>query len=247
MTWSPTREHENRAQELDALGRLRWAHLVRECGKPIGPKTVFRCGVRCCPTCARSKAKQRSSLMAQRIKPMAFPVLTEFKVMTRSVKDLGASLDLLRKALTHIRRLRCLSSIPSAVGAFHASPMKNAPIWTAHCHFVPDIVNLVEDDDDLLDWEATVDAEFRRLTAGRGRFSIAPEPDVDIPERMARYICKPETCAPPPGEYSLSQLEALLVGLHGRPLLIHWGSTARGRRFSLAACEVRSKVYVEAE
>jgi hypothetical protein len=235
MTWPPTQEHEDRAQEFEALGRLRWAHLVRECGKRIGPKTVFRCGVRCCPTCAHAKARYYSGVLTQRIKSMAFPILTEFKVMTRSVRDLGPSMDLLREALTLIRRRRCLSSIPSAVGAFHASPMKNAPIWTTHNHVVMDIVNLVEEDDDLDEWERTVDAEFRRLTAGRGRFSIAPEPDVDTPERMARYICKPETCAPPPGAYSLGQLEVLLVALHGRQLLIHWGSTARGRRFRSAA------------
>lgn len=235
MTWSPTQEHEDRAQELEALSRLRWAHLVRECGKPIGPKTVFRCGVRCCPTCAQTMAKHRSRLMAQRIKAMAFPILTEFKIMTRSVKDLGLSLDLLRKGLTHIRRRRCFSSIPSAVGAFHASPVMKPPSWTGHCHLAMDAVNLVEDDDDLLDWEATVDADFRRLTAGRGKFSVAPDADIENPERMARYICKPETSAPPPGAYSPAQLEALLVALHGRQLLIHWGSTARGRRFSSAA------------
>ena len=232
MTWTPTQEHEDRAQELEALSRLRWAHLVRECGKPIGPKTVFRCGVRCCPTCARTKAKYRSTLVTQRIKPMVFPILTEFKVMTRSVKDLGASFNLFRKALTCIRRLRCFAPIPSATGAFHAFPMANGRIWTAHCHVVVDALDLVEDDDDLDEWENWVDAEFRQLTAGRGRFSIAPDADVDTPERMARYICKPETCAPPPGQYSPAQLEALVVGLHGRPLLIHWGSTARGRRFS---------------
>lgn len=76
----------------------------------------------------------------------------------------------------------------------------------------------------------------RTLTGGRGTFSIDPkEPLVDVPLRMARYICKVETCAPTPGSYSLDQLDALLHALHGRPLVIHWGSTARGRRFAPAA------------
>ncbi len=235
MTWSPSQEHEDRARELEGIGRCRWAYLVRECGKPIGPKTVFRCGVRCCPTCARAKAKFRSGKLARRIRAMSFPLLVEFKVMTRSLKDLGASLDLLRKALTRIRRLKCFASIPSATGAFHASLLpNNGSVWTAHVHLVVDAADLVEFDD-FDDWACTVSAEFSRLTGQRGKFSVAPEPFVDNPDRMAHYICKPETCAPPAGRLSPGQLDALICSLHGRPLLIHWGSTARGRRFKLAA------------
>jgi hypothetical protein len=172
--------------------------------------------------------------MARRIKAMAFPILTEFKLVV-PLKRLSGALDAIRDALARLRRRKCLASVPSATGAFHAAPL-GARAWTAHCHLVVDAGDIVEDDGDLADWEGSVDAQFRALTGGRGKFSIDPkEPLVDVPLRMSRYICKVETCAPTPGRYSLDQLDALLDALHGRPLVIHWGSTARGRRFAPAA------------
>jgi hypothetical protein len=172
--------------------------------------------------------------MARRIKAMAFPLLTEFKLVV-PLKRLGEALDAIRDALTRLRRRKCFASVHSATGVFHAAPL-GARAWTAHCHVVVDAGDIVEDDGDLTDWEAAVDAQFRALTGGRGRFSIDPkEPLVDVPLRMARYICKVETCSPTRGSCSLDQLDALLAALHGRPLVIHWGSTARGRRFAPAA------------
>lgn len=230
MAWAPIPEHDERARELDGLSRLRLAYLVRECGKPIGPGTVFRCRVRCCPTCARNEARRRSAIMAQRIKAMTFPILTEFKLVV-SMRKLSRALDAIREALSFLRRRKCFASVASATGAFHAAPLRTN-LWTAHCHLVVDAADIVEDDD-LTDWEATVDAQFRVLTGGRGRFSVDPNvPLVDVPERMARYICKAETCAPRPGAFALDRLYVLLPALHGRPLVIHWGSTARGRRFA---------------
>jgi len=171
--------------------------------------------------------------MARRIKAMTFPVLTEFKLVVPT-KKLSAALDAIRRALTSLRRRKCLGAIPSMTGAFHAATLA-AGGWTAHVHLVVDAADIVEDDD-LASWEASVDAQFRALTGGLGRFSIDPnEPVVDVPTRMARYICKVETCAPMPGSCSLAQLDALLRALHRRPLVIHWGSTARGRRLCTAA------------
>lgn len=167
MAWTPLPDHEERACELDALGRFRWAHLVRECGKPIGPGTLFRCRVRCCPTCARDEANRRSAVMARRIKAMAFPILTEFKLVV-PLKGLGGALDAIRDALACLRRRKCLASIPSATGAFHAAPL-GARAWTAHCHVVFDAGDMVEDDDDLAEWAASVDAQFARSPADAGR------------------------------------------------------------------------------
>lgn len=157
------------------------------------------------------------------MRTISFPVLTEFKIVIPT-KGLCKALDSIRKAIDRLRRRVCFANVPAGVGALHVVPFRG-DLWTAHAHLVVEACDVIDIDGDLDEWEVEVNDQFRNLTNGCGTFSVAPNNlTVGVPMRMARYICKAETCAPAPGSYSLDQLDALLVALHKRHLGIHWGA-----------------------
>jgi hypothetical protein len=232
MTWQPLPLHEERAQELEAIHYLRWATLVRDCGKPIGFGQTFRCRVRCCPSCAEQVAAANSRRAAKAIQKMTMPILVKFKISSLGLRDLDDTLELIRKALPRVQRRTCWGDIRSAVGAYHVKPIMHGKAWDAHVHMVVDAADV----DDLDDWEADVERCFREATNGRGRFSLADQFAVDVPLRMARYVFKAtRSYAPPPGTLTPRALEVLVKALHKRHLGVHWGSTKRGRRFPRTA------------
>jgi hypothetical protein len=155
---------------------------------------------------------------------MALPVLTQFKIMA-AWSRLGTTLDLLRQALTSMARLKCFNEIRSAVGAVQVDLENGGTVWNAHVHLVVDAVDVY----DLTDWVQKVRVEFRRLTGGVGVFSIAPEPFVDEPEALARYLHKSKTFAPPPGKTPLRALSILVRALHGRHLSVRWKRSAAAK------------------
>jgi hypothetical protein len=228
MTWQPSPVQVERADELEAIHLLRWANVVRDCGKQLGSGQAFRCRVRCCPSCAEEVAKQRSTIAAKAMTKMVQPILTMFRITSLGLRDLDDTLELLRKGLPRVQRRTCWEAIRSAVGAYHVEPILNGKAWWVHVHMVVDAVDV----DDLDEWEADVDRCFREVTNGRGKFSLADDFTVNVPLRMARYVFKAtKSYAPAPGKLSRHALGVLVKALHKRQLGVHWGSTKRGRRF----------------
>lgn len=219
MTWVVPSAHELRAQELEAIHRLKWASQIRECGKPIPFNRRFLCGVRCCPTCSRRVATLKAARAATQIRAMGHPVLTQVKILC-GWGALKSTLDTLRAVVTKIRRTRCFRGIAKAVGAFHVDLCANGKAWNVHVHLVIDAINLA----DLVAWEKQVRLS---LIGSPAIFTLAPTALVDQPLRMARYLHKPKTFAPPPGALPLGSLDSLIGALHGQHLGMGWGIRTR--------------------
>lgn len=224
-------EHEARAQELDLLGFRKHAERIRRCSNPATPWAKQTCKQRCCPTCGPALARKHTRRVRARIGEMGRPRLYLMTLCTKGMFDLPETVASFRRLLVRLRRQRCFRGVMAGVGAMEFAITGDGTRWLVHAHLVLDVAAC---DDPV------VDRAWRKLTNGRGTFSIHPErPDVRADhDGLDHYITKPDTWCPPPGSMHPKRLEILRAAIHGRRIPVEWGfrrkSRAQARRDQLA-------------
>jgi hypothetical protein len=194
--------HEARAQELDLLQDAKRAAWMRGCSNPASPFSRQTCKQRYCPTCARNLASKYTRLVRGRIRQMATPRLFLLTRVTTGPFDLATTIGEFRAWFGRLRRRKCFAGVRSGVGAMEFEVTKDKTRWLVHAHLVLDVEQCDARD---------VDVIRKKLTDGRGTFSLNPErPDVAADhDALDRYITKPDTWCPPPGSMHLKQFEIL--------------------------------------
>lgn len=261
-----TDPHEARALELELLGQHRRAANVRACSINDGKSPKWTCKQPCCPTCSEIRAAKHARVARAAVSRMGHPILGLYTwfvlpetlqprlrlvgdadsrtndeatdVTTDVTTDdfeqpngLRLGISALRDAHRRLRRRTCFSRVLGGVGGIETKISDDGRAFDLHLHEVLDA--------ELID-EGRVSAAWNQLTGGRGSFKLKEldEHEGDAEHRpLLGYITKAASWCPPAGGVGLNFLSEIQHAIHGRRLLVAWGTGEIRHRTASAAEE----------
>lgn len=233
-----TDPHEARARELELLGDSRRAARVRNCSVTNGSFPKWTCKQPCCPTCAEVRAAKHGRKVREAIAKMKNPVLGLYTWFVlpemrrpllvsaddpvalarhRKPNGLREGISAFRDAHKKLRGRKCFAGIRGGVGALETKISDSGRGFNLHVHEVLDAAHI----DEVL-----VNAAWVKLTDKDGTFMLKEieETDEDGHPALSKYVTKANTWCPPAGEVGLRFLAEIQRAIHGRRLLVAWGT-----------------------
>lgn len=216
-------EHETRAAELATMQLEKKAERVLKCGSDRWG--ALRCRQRVCPTCAAATAQKNALRASLRSVTFARPCFITLATAPRGIYALREGLEAFRSALFSWRRKAAVKrDVKGAVGGLEPKySARSLPCWLVHAHFIVDAAVGIDFDALELSWQ--------QATGGTGKLLLPPRLGADVHdvEKAASYLTKHADWSPPPGTVPEEALRQLFQNLHGRQLLLCWG-TGRPKR-----------------
>jgi hypothetical protein len=211
-------DHEARAAELAAIGLDNKADRVLKCG--ADRHGALKCKQRVCPTCAAGKARANAVSAGARSAKFSRPMFITLTVGPRGQHGLREGLDSFRRALSVWRRKAVVKRfVKGATGGIEPKySARQLPLWLVHGHFIIDAAPGIDLD--------ALAAAWLDATGGKGRLLVPPKLGADVQdvERAAAYLSKHADWSPRPGMLPDAALHQLFQSLHGRQLLLRWGT-----------------------
>lgn len=213
----------DRIEELVALGWIARAERIALCGlKPHFARC--RCKLtKLCPRCGRELAARRAERAAALVSTFPRPRLITLQIPSRGFFGLGEGLDLFRKALSKLRRQRCMTrQVRGGLAGLEPHYTRDGSrLWAIHAHLILDSVEPFD--------PAPIADGWAELTDHRGSLLVPPQGSaVHDVGAAARYCTKSADWCPPAHSLPLSALRQLTRSMRARHTFFSWG-TARPR------------------